>query len=430
MFKIGVFSKLVQVPIHTLRYYDQIGLLKPNKVDPFTGYRYYSASQIALLHRIVALRGLGFSLEEIHTALEENVTAEAMSRMLRLRYTQINHELREAHNRLLDVERRLQQIEHEHEVSRYDVIVKQVEPQLVALVRATVPNHAMIGLLFSEVYQALGKQVNTALGPQGVEPGQSMVLWYDTEYKTYNVDGAAAFVLRHRVPDKGNMEVVELPACTMATTIHHGSYDTIHEAHEALLLWIDSNGYQIVGPEREVYLYNTQPVRRDDPSYITEVQYTVEPARAEKAPKPKGKQLTGVMEADEIVPIPEKRVKFFGTTGKMLLPSPATLAAILNRIQEKQIVTTEQLSKLLAEMFEVEAVCPVTTRKSLSALANDPDNTAPFWRVVKPNGELTAIFPGGVTGQAELLMDEGVGIDVTGKSLKIKQFKDKLAHFN
>src|SRR6185369_7341730 len=111
------------------------------------------------------------------------------------------------------------------------------------------------------------------------------------------------------------------------------------------------------GPDREVYLYNSQPVRRDDPSYITEVQYTVEPKRAETAPKAKGKQLTGVMEADEIVPIPEKRVKFFGTTGKMLLPSPATLAVILNRIQEKQIVTTEQLSKLLAEMFEVEAVC-------------------------------------------------------------------------
>ncbi len=334
MFKIGLFSKLVQVPIHTLRYYDQIGLLKPNEVDPFSGYRYYSASQIPLLHRIVALRGLGFSLEEIHTALEENVTADAMSRMLRLRHTQINQELAEAQNRLLDVERRLQQIEHEHEISRYDVIVKQMEPQLIALVRATVPNHAMVGLLFSELYQALGEQANAALGAKGIEPGQSMVLWYDAEYKTYNVDGAAALVLRHRVPDQGNMEVVELPACTMATTIHHGSYDTLHKAHEALLLWIDSNGYEIVGPEREVYLYNTQPVRRDDPSYITEIQYTVEPARVETKHKPKGKQLKGIMERDEIVPIPEKRVKFFGTTGKMLLPCPATLAEILNGVQE------------------------------------------------------------------------------------------------
>jgi effector-binding domain-containing protein len=74
------------------------------------------------------------------------------------------------------------------------------------------------------------------------------------------------------------MHVHELSAVTMAATIHHGSYNTIGEAHEAVLKWIEANGYRIVGPDREVYLYNTMPIRRDDPSYITEIQYPVEKA--------------------------------------------------------------------------------------------------------------------------------------------------------
>ena len=76
MIKIGEFSKLVQVPVPTLRYYDQIGLLKPVTVDRFTGYRYYSAGQLPRLHRILALKGLGFSLEQIGAVLDEGLTPE------------------------------------------------------------------------------------------------------------------------------------------------------------------------------------------------------------------------------------------------------------------------------------------------------------------------------------------------------------------
>ena len=69
MIKIGEFSKLVQIPVATLRYYDQVGLLKPVAVDRATGYRYYSASQLPRLHRILALKGLGFSLEQMLAAI-------------------------------------------------------------------------------------------------------------------------------------------------------------------------------------------------------------------------------------------------------------------------------------------------------------------------------------------------------------------------
>lgn len=275
MFKIGEFSKLAQVPIATLRYYDQVGLLKPVTVDRFNGYRYYSASQLPRLHRILAMKGLGFTLEQISEALAEGVTPEQMRGMLRLRHIQISQQIEEMQNHLLDVENRLQQIEREEQISSYDVILKQVEPQLIASVRAILPDHSAVGTLYREVYEAIGSHVAEALGPHPGEGGQTLVLWYDNEFKDRDVDGAAAFFLRCRVPNHGRMQVHELPAATVAATIHHGPYNTIGDAHQAVLTWIEANGYQIVGPDREINLYNKPPIRRDDPSYVTEIQYPV-----------------------------------------------------------------------------------------------------------------------------------------------------------
>lgn len=278
MIKIGEFSKLVQVPVPTLRYYDQLGLLKPIEVDPFTGYRYYSASQLPRLNRILALRGLGFSLEQIKDVLDEGLTVEQMRGMLRLRHAQISQQLEEMQSQLVEVEVRLQQIEREEKLSTYDVILKQVQPQLVALVRTILPNHGAVGALFGEVYEALRPYVNEAIYPNPENGGQTMVLWYDTEFKETNVDGAAAFMLRGRVPESGRMQVQELPAALMASVIHHGSYETIGEAHEAVLKWIEANGYRIAGADREIYLHHTPPIRRDNPTYVTEIQYPVEKA--------------------------------------------------------------------------------------------------------------------------------------------------------
>jgi DNA-binding transcriptional MerR regulator/predicted transcriptional regulator YdeE len=278
MIKIGEFSKLVQVSVPTLRYYDQVGLLKPIEVDRFTGYRYYSASQLPRLHRILALKGLGFSLEQIGAVLVEGLTLEQMRGMLRLRHAQISQQLTDMQSQLVEVEVRLQQIEREEQLSTYDVILRQVEPLLIASVRAILPEHSAVGGLFGEVYEALGSHVGEALGPHPEEGGQTLVLWYDTEHKEHDVDGAAAFMLRCRVPERGRMKVHELPAATMASTIHHGPYNTIGEAHEAILTWIEANGYRIVGPDRELNLYHTMPIRRDDPTYVTEIQYPVEKA--------------------------------------------------------------------------------------------------------------------------------------------------------
>jgi len=139
MIRIGDFSKLSRVSIKTLRYYDDMGLLKPVHVDEWTGYRYYAFEQLARLNRILALKDLGFSLAEITELLDEQVSLEQLRGMLRVRQSEAQQRVKDEQERLERIGARLRQIEMESKMSEYDVIIKQVDPIRVACMRETIP---------------------------------------------------------------------------------------------------------------------------------------------------------------------------------------------------------------------------------------------------------------------------------------------------
>ncbi len=132
------------------------------------------------------------------------------------------------------------------------------------------------------------------------------------------------------------------------------------------------------------------------------------------------------LQEDVIADISKAREKFFGCSGKMLLPSRKTVEALLRRIPHYQLATTELIQRTLAAQFNVEVTCPVATRKALQAIAKDPSGNLAFWRVVKKNGELLAIFPGGVAVQAERLRQQGFEVDTTAKKPKVVNLKANL----
>jgi len=271
MFKIGEFSKLSRVPVKTLRYYDEIGLLQPAKVDRFTSYRYYSADQLPRLNRILALKDLGLSLAQIGRLLDDSLSPAQMRGMLRLKQAQLQQRVQEEQARLARVEARLRQIERkESTMPSYDVVTKKVDSQRVAALRDVIPTYGAQGQLWGELVAYLEQHKVKPVGP-------CFTLYYDDEYKEQDVDAEVCEPVSADTPlsNQGRVKIYDLPAIeTMACVIHQGSYDTIGQAYSALLAWIDANGYRIVGPNREVYLRGVES--GDDPStYVTEVQFPV-----------------------------------------------------------------------------------------------------------------------------------------------------------
>lgn len=266
MLKIGDFSSLSQISIKTLRYYDERGLLSPVHVDPETGYRYYSAAQLSLLHRILALKDFGFSLEQIATCLEEKVTAEQMRGMLLLRQAEQQARVEEEHDRLSRLQSRIRLIEQETSMQQ-EVILKEVPQQWIASKRETIANYPSIGKLYPRLFEALG--------PGMAQMTMCVALWHDPEHKDSDVDAEAGVYLQRPVEASDGIRVYELPVCTAASVIHAGSYQRLPEAYDSLLRWVASNGYHVAAPIRELYLHSSMPVRQDDESYVTEIQVPV-----------------------------------------------------------------------------------------------------------------------------------------------------------
>lgn len=134
-------------------------------------------------------------------------------------------------------------------------------------------------------------------------------------------------------------------------------------------------------------------------------------------------------ERDEFKDIGEHQIAYFGGPGKMLLPSRATVEAMIRRIPEHKLMTTDLLRQKLAEQFDVQGTCPVTTKKVLTLIANESSEEAAYWRVIKQNGELMAYYPGGQDSHAAHLKDEGFSIETKGKVSKVRHFKAGLVHF-
>ena len=266
MLKIGEFSTLTQISIKTLRHYDEIGLLKPMLVDAETGYCYYSASQLPRLHRILALRDLGFPLSRIADAIDEGVTADALRGMLMLRRIEQEGLVHEEEERLVRLKARLHLIELEGLMTN-EVVLKDVPPQWIASIRENIPAYRMIGGLFGKLYGVLG--------PLGLE-GLGVALFHDKEFKEQEIDAEVGIYLKSPVPSHEPLQVYQLPQATVASVVHHGAFNRIGEAYEALLRWIETSGYQPACPAREIFLHLSQPVSRDDESNVVEIQVPVQ----------------------------------------------------------------------------------------------------------------------------------------------------------
>jgi DNA-binding transcriptional MerR regulator len=258
MFKIGDFSKLGQVSVRMLRHYDQLGLLKPGHVDRWTGYHYYTVEQLARLNRIVALNGLGSTLQQIADLLEreDQLPVERLRGMLMLRRAVIAQELLAKQMQLAGVEARLRQIELEGQPSPYEIVVKTIAPVAVASLRQVVPLMSEMGYYCEQLYRSLYQRLEVA----GITPlTPEITLYHHQEYIEIDLDVETGVVIDadhvRRSLSTSDLTLRTLPAMeSAATLIYEGSFAGLGQSMLALLAWVAACGRVPDGPLRELHL--------------------------------------------------------------------------------------------------------------------------------------------------------------------------------
>lgn len=267
MFQIGEFSRIAQVSASQLRNYDQLGLFAPEKVDPQTGYRYYSAKQLPQLNRVIALKEMGLSLAQIKNLLENGISSEELRGMLLMKKAQIEQSLQEEVARLRYIESRIEQINTLGKAEDYDIVLKSIDAKVLLSVRSVLPLPQAARPFVQEMQSVLPKRVNRrALG-------YFTVIMHDNLFRDRNVDIELGFEW-HGEPDEAlaiplssgeALQLRQLPAeAHILTVTRVGHPKLAHRSYGALGRWTQANGYQFSGPVREVFLNPPNPARIDE----------------------------------------------------------------------------------------------------------------------------------------------------------------------
>ncbi|HKD76216.1 MAG TPA: MerR family transcriptional regulator [Ktedonobacterales bacterium] len=272
MFTIGEFSRVARVTARQLRHYEELGIFTPEHISPETGYRYYSALQLPRLNRILALKELGLTLTQILQLLEEEVSAEEIRGMLRMRKAQIEQAVQSELTQVRNIEVRLRQIE-EQSLLADDIVLKAIPAQNFLSIRQVIPSLEDGFALMTELQRIVPRRVGNH------EVGHFAVVLHSENFDTENSDIEMGFLVEtERVApimlSEGRViSIRAVPAVEAAATMvcvglanHDGGYGTLGT-------WIEQHHYRLAGPSWEVFIEPLQPGKLDEA--VIEIQLPV-----------------------------------------------------------------------------------------------------------------------------------------------------------
>ena len=239
-YKIGEFAELAGVSRKTLRFYDEIGLLRPASVNARTGYRGYEPRQLQELAAISSLKQLGLTLPEIRKAVTgtrrdtRRSILENFKASLEVSIADAERALTQINSALTDLNRTTPPVA---------VVVKRLPPVLVASVRSRVDAYCDILPIEQELVKTL---------PEASTAGLRGVLWHRCA-DSGALEGEPFVQLRSSVPGRCSYDVRELPQITAACAYATDEESDAERAYEALKRWMSACGHTLAGAKREIY---------------------------------------------------------------------------------------------------------------------------------------------------------------------------------
>lgn len=269
MFKIGDFSKLSFVSIRMLRYYDEVGIFKPIKVDTFTGFRYYSANQLPIIYQIVELRDLGFNVSEINQYLNED-SKQKKEMLLQKKLQEIESNIATEQFKYEKIKFVIQNIHKEKKNMNYEVKIKSVPSYNMLALREAIPAYDREGDLWSKLGEYMKQN--------GITPKQNGICFAAYYDETKLESGVDVEVLQE-VDELGKASApfefrTTNPLACVASIMITGPYTNIAPAFTFLGAWLEENDHQIVGSPRQIPFKG--PWNETDPNnYLTEIQIPI-----------------------------------------------------------------------------------------------------------------------------------------------------------
>ena len=280
MFRIGEFSKLCGLSADTLYHYEKLKILIPMSVDKFTGYRYYDASQIVTVNKILALKDAGFSLIEISNLMKDDTPVRLLLEMLENKAQLLESILAEEYNRLERLHTNIFLIKNGGIPQMNEIIIKTVEPILVASTRKVFSKNS-----FDENLDQMWPTVNNYINEKGIKRTIPCLMlyhsgWWDMKqwninYDEHTLDVEVVEPVTKFFEGNKEVQVYELPKIEkMACIVHNGSFSTIGKTFDTLFEWIRQNNYLADGPIREIY-HKGDWVTDKPNEYLTELQIPI-----------------------------------------------------------------------------------------------------------------------------------------------------------
>ena len=246
--KIGEFSKMMQVTVKTLRHYEQKGLLVPYEVDEWTGYRYYSITQMQRLNTIRGLQRQGFTLEEIKELLEDGAQTPSIE--------QLTQKIEETERQLqLLTERRSQLLKwmdsHKQIKTMEKFCIQSLPEIIVASHREIISGYSALGLL---CVNKIGPEMQR-LGCKCPPPGYCFTIEHNQEFCAENIDIEYCEQVEEMGNDSDIIQFKRLPAVKKALCMKHvGPYERFYESFTEAFAYMEEQGYKVVGHPRTCYI--------------------------------------------------------------------------------------------------------------------------------------------------------------------------------
>jgi len=268
---IGEFSRLCGVTVKTLRHYEKIGLVQAEKVDRYTGYRYYTAGQLQKMLAIRQFKQLGFSLDEI-TALFSAATHHPDVETLTQKIRETEAQLKELYQRQVRLQAMLDSRKQNETMEK--ISIQSLPACTVASYKGIIKNYSELGMLCCEV---IGPEMQR-LGCECDEPGYCFTRELNKEYTPTDIAIEYCEQVKEKKLESELIHFVDLPAVETAVCFkHYGPYDRIYDSYAELFAYVEKEGYEVLESPRAVYIDGIW--NQEDPEkWLTIIQLPVRKA--------------------------------------------------------------------------------------------------------------------------------------------------------